>query len=46
MVERDVWLVLAERLAEIRRAREAEEEADADVRLEFDAHDQATVVRR
>jgi hypothetical protein len=44
MIERDVWLALAARLAEIRAARAAAREDEAEVHLEFDAHDQATVV--
>jgi hypothetical protein len=43
---RETWLILADRLVAIARARESASEIEAeDVRLEFDAHDLATVVR-
>jgi hypothetical protein len=39
-IDRETWLILAERLEEIRLARELEEP----IRLEFDDDDQARVV--
>jgi hypothetical protein len=43
---RETWLILANRLVAIARAREVIREIeDEEVRLEFDAHDLATVVR-
>lgn len=41
MIDRETWIKLAERLAEIKAAREPQEP----VHLEFDKHDQAKVVR-
>lgn len=42
MIDRETWIILAERLEQTRRAREEAEQPE--VRLEFDAHDQARVV--
>lgn len=45
MIDRETWIILAERLAEIKAARELARELEEDVRLEFDAHDQAKIVK-
>ena len=42
MIDAETWLILARRLEEIRKAREENEQPE--VKLEFDAHDQARVV--
>ncbi len=43
-IDRETWLILAERLEVLRRYREAEEAWDVKVKLEFDENDQARVV--
>ncbi len=42
MIDRETWLILAKRLEQIRKAREELEQPE--VKLVFDAHDQAKVV--
>ena len=44
MIDRETWVLLAERCAEIKRLREEQEQPE--VELVFDIHDQAKVVTR
>ena len=43
MIDRETWIILAERLEQIRLARGARVE-QPEVKLKFDEHDQARVV--
>jgi hypothetical protein len=44
MIDRETWVILGDRLVEIREARVALEAEAEPIHLEFDAHDQAKVV--
>ncbi len=49
MIDRETWIILAERLAVIRWWEDAQRSADAydvDIELAFDAHDQARIVAK
>lgn len=44
MIDRETWIILGERLEQIKRAREEAERPEPKVKLVFDAYDQARVV--